>query len=252
MLLILVSTAIQELDHKTSNLCVAHLIADLHTDKRKALPALHLNIIYKTSQEMDRGPYHRQSATIVRISFMRKQITLICGMTVAVCIATSGLAASTIIPTRIIALIETIAPGAQIVQPNEFDPSPCKPMNPSLNTIKADLAGNHRDDFAILVKTKTGKIITWNGRNLTEAQFSLIVFINDGHGDYEVKKLTSFTDYTPLSVNLQLVPAGQLHDIVSKQDVKTEHPAISLTFCEKSTTAYYLRGDRVDTISLVE
>jgi hypothetical protein len=150
------------------------------------------------------------------------------------------------VPANLLAHIHATVPGAEIVRPDEIDSMSCQPVAKSPTVVQGDLTGNHRTDFAVLLKLKeTGKQTEWQGRKLTEAQFELMLFSDDGHDGYSTRRLNEFTDFIPLGVFVDVDPAGKIHNASTGKDLTTHHSAVSLVFCEKSETAYYIHDDKV-------
>jgi hypothetical protein len=153
------------------------------------------------------------------------------------------------VPSKLLALIQSTIPGAEVVRPEDIDSKSCQPVGSSPSIVHSDLTGNHRDDFALLLKTKdTGKQTIWQGKNLKEAQFALMLFRDDGRGGYVARRLKTFTDFVPLAAYIDLEPAGKVHNAFTNRDVATDHPAVSLVFCEKSEAVYYIQGDKVSVV----
>jgi hypothetical protein len=150
------------------------------------------------------------------------------------------------IPSKLRAHIEATIPGSYVVRPDEIDSEACKSVGSSPTVAHGDLAGNHRSDFAILLNTKNiDEHVVWQGKSLTKAQFELRLFTDDGHGSYVERVLEGFTDFLPLAVYVNLQPPGKIHDVVANRDIRTDHPAVSLVFCEKSEAAYYINNNTV-------
>ena len=155
------------------------------------------------------------------------------------------------LPTELTSVIQSTTPGATVVQPEEIDSESCQPVPSSPSIVHGDLTGNHRNDFAILLKTKvTGKPEVWQGKTITQAQFALMLYSDDGYGSYGARRLNEFTASLPLAVYIALDPAGKKHDQPTGRDITTDHPTVSIVFCEKSELAYYIRGDEITEIGV--
>jgi len=155
------------------------------------------------------------------------------------------------LPIDLASLIQSTTPGATVVQPEEIDSESCQPVPSSPSIVHGDLTGNHRNDFAILLKTKvTGKPEVWQGKTITQAQFALMLYSDDGYGSYGARRLNEFTASLPLAVYIALDPAGKKHDQPTGRDITTDHPTVSIVFCEKSELAYYIRGDEITEIGV--
>ncbi len=153
------------------------------------------------------------------------------------------------VPAKLLAYIRGAIPGAAIVRPDEIDPKSCQPVPSNPTVVQADLTGNNRTDFAVLLKLKeSGKQTVWQGKTLTEARFALVLFSDDGHDGYSTRRLNEFTEFIPLGAFVDVDPAGKLHNASTDKDLTTHHPAVSLVLCEKSETAYYIHDDKVTAI----
>jgi len=155
------------------------------------------------------------------------------------------------VPAKLIALMRATVPGAEIVRPDEIDSNSCQPLASSPTVVQANLAGDHRTDFAVLLKLKeTGKKTEWHGKTLTEAQFALMLFSDDGHDGYSTRRLDEFTDFVPLGAFVAVDQPGKLHNASTSKDLTTHHAAVSLVFCEKSETAYYIHDGKVTAVPI--
>jgi hypothetical protein len=155
------------------------------------------------------------------------------------------------VPVKLLALIRATLPGAQIVRPEEIDSKSCQPLARSPTVAQADFTGTRRTDFAMLIKLKeTGKKTEWQGKILTEAQFALILFGDDGRGGYSTRRLAEFTDFVPLGAFVDVEQPGEIHNASTEKDFTTHHAAVSLIFCEKSETAYYVDGGKVTAVPI--
>jgi hypothetical protein len=157
------------------------------------------------------------------------------------------------VPANLLAHIRATVPGAEIVRPDEIDSKSCQPVADNPTVVQGDLTGKHRTDFAVLLKLKeTGKQTMWQGKKLTEAQFALMLFSDNGHDGYSSRRLNEFTDFVPLGVFVDVEPAGKLHNASTGKDLTTHHATVSLVFCEKSETAYYIHDDKVTAIPVTD
>jgi hypothetical protein len=157
------------------------------------------------------------------------------------------------VPAKLLAYIRATTPGAEIVRPDEIDPTSCQPVPSSPTVVQADLTGSHRTDFAVLLKLKeTGKQTVWQGKTLTEARFALVVFSDNGHDGYLTRRLNEFTDFVPLGAFVSIDSAGKLHNAATNKDLTTHHAAVSLVFCEKSETAYYIHNDKTTAVPVAD
>ncbi len=155
------------------------------------------------------------------------------------------------VPAKLLAYIRATLPSAAIVRPDEIDTKSCQPVPSNPTVVQADLTGNHRTDFAALLKLKeTGKQTVWQGKTLTEARFALVLFTDSGHDGYSARRLNEFTDFVPLGVFVDIDQAGKLHNAATGKDLTTHHASISLVFCEKSETAYYVHDDKVTAVPI--
>jgi hypothetical protein len=155
------------------------------------------------------------------------------------------------IPDSLSAAIQHLAPGAELVGPREVDATSCAPVGRSPGLVRADFNGDMHDDYALLLKTKdTGKVTIWEGKELREAEFSFALFLADRVGGYRAKVVLRYTNYLPAAVVLDLQPAGTVQDRETHQVVTLRNPGVTLSFCEKSATTYYLVGEEIRSIPI--
>jgi hypothetical protein len=119
--------------------------------------------------------------------------------------------------------------------------------------VKGDFNGDGRDDYAALLKTKeTGKETTWEGRKLREARFAFVLFLDDGNGGYTPRVVRRYVDFVPTSVVLDLQPAGRVRNRETRQNVGLSNPGVTLSFCEKSATTYFISDGKIRSISVAD
>ena len=165
--------------------------------------------------------------------------------------ALAGAQSSLTIPPSLTAAIRAIAPGADILSPQEIDATACAPLGASPNTVRADFNGDSLDDYALLLKMKeTGKVSKWEGRELRQADLALAIFLADKAGSFHARVVREFLNYLPAAVALDLQPAGKVRHRDTNQTVTLKSPGVTLSFCEKSATTYYLAGDKVRSIPI--
>lgn len=157
------------------------------------------------------------------------------------------------LPESLMAAIRSVAPGAVWVSPQETDVTGCAPVGSSPSMVRADFNGDRRDDYALLLKTKdTDKLTIWEGKDLRQAHFALALFLADGVGGYKARVLRHYLDFRPTSVVLQLQPAGRVRHPFTHQAVTLKNPGVTLSFCEKSATTYYLAGGHILSIPIAD
>ena len=150
--------------------------------------------------------------------------------------------------------IQRIATGARILAKDDVDAKECGdtlPHQPGL--VVADLKGNSKQDFAVLVKTgETGKVTEWEGKKLRLTNYAFAIFLDDGNGAFTLKLVKRFQDYAPLAAYIDLQPPGKVTDQDNGKNVTLQHPGVSLVFCEKSASLYHLVGQEIKTVQLAD
>ncbi|SRR6266568_7001538 len=151
----------------------------------------------------------------------------------------------------LLAAIRKVSPKATILQANQVDVKSCAPVPKSPGLVRADLNGDGLEDIAVLLKTRVAEEITaWEGKELREADFVFVIFLNDGKGSYAARTVDKFSDFIPAAVTLSISPPAKIRPLGVKKDITLTSPAIVLTFCEKSAAAYTVVGNRVKEIPL--
>ncbi|MGE0278705.1 MAG: hypothetical protein AB7R40_25180 [Nitrospiraceae bacterium] len=149
--------------------------------------------------------------------------------------------------------IEKVAVGASIVQAKDVDPVACQPVGENPGFLRADFNGDGRDDYAVLLKTgDTGKERIWEGKTLRETRFTFVFFLDDGAGGYKPRVVRRYVDFIPTAVVLDLQPAGDVRHRETGKHVRLKNPGITLSFCEKSATTYFLLGGKVRSIPIAD
>ena len=152
------------------------------------------------------------------------------------------------------AAIQGIASGARILSRGDVNAEECGdtfPGQPGL--VVADLSGNSRRDFAVLVNAgETGKVTEWQGTKLKLTNYAFAIFLDDGEGSFKLKFLKRFQGYAPLAAFIDIQGPGRVADRDNGKAVTIEHPGVSLVFCGKSASLYHLVGREVKTIQLAD
>lgn len=149
--------------------------------------------------------------------------------------------------------IERAIPGASLVTLRDVDSKSCRPIPKNPGLVRADFDGDHRADFAVLLRLgQTGKVVNWQGSTLTETQFAFAIFLDDGNGRFIYKFVRRFVNYAPVAAFIDIQEAGKIRNRDQNRDVVVPNPAIMLVFCEKSASAYYLSSGKVRRISVVD
>jgi hypothetical protein len=157
------------------------------------------------------------------------------------------------VPDSLLREIGKLTPGAVIVGAEEVDAIACHPLEKSPGLVRADLNGDGRDDYAVLLKTReTGKETLWEGKKLREARFAFALFIDDGKGSYKPRIVRRFTDFVPVAVVLDLQPAGSVRHRETRKNIHAPNAAVTLSFCEKSATTYYMDGGKLRSIPIAD
>lgn len=157
------------------------------------------------------------------------------------------------VPQTLTNAIQRFEKGASVVGANEIDSDACQPVGDEPTLVRVDLNGDGRDDYAALLKLgETGKRVEWQGRELRQGRFALVLFVDNGKGGYLAKLAHRFTSYEPIATMIKVMPAGTIRDAETGKDVLIENAGVALSFCEKSATAYYLKGHRVRSIPLFD
>lgn len=157
------------------------------------------------------------------------------------------------IPETLSAAIQKAASGAALVTAHEVDATACAPVGQAPGLVRGDFNGDGRDDYAALLKTKeTGKETIWEGKKLREARFSFALFLDDGSGGYKPRVIRRYTDFIPTAVVLDLQPAGNVRHRETHKNVKLSNPGVTLSFCEKSATTYFMAAGRIRSIPIAD
>lgn len=157
------------------------------------------------------------------------------------------------VPESLAGAINKASPDATIVDAKEVDATSCRPVGDSPGLVRADFNGDGRQDYAVLLKTKVSNEETiWQGKTLREAWFALMLFLDDGHGGFRARILHRYADFVPTAVVINLQPAGTVRNRETHQTVRVPHAAVTLTFCEKSATTYYLAGNKIQSIPIAD
>jgi hypothetical protein len=135
------------------------------------------------------------------------------------------------------------------VRQEDLNATSCAPLGESPGIVKADLNGDGKEDYGVLLRLNyTGKETIWQGAKLREAQFALVMFIDQGQGKFMARVVRRYTDTVPSSVVIEPQAAGNVRHRGSGKDVQLPQAGIVMAFCEKSATIYYLEGNRVRSI----
>jgi hypothetical protein len=157
------------------------------------------------------------------------------------------------LPETLAAAIKKTSPGATIVSVKEVDSTSCQSVGDSPGLVRADLNGDGRQDYAVLLKTKVSKEETiWEGKTLHEAQFALMLFLADRDGGFRARTLHRYADFVPTAVVINLQPPGVVRNRETHRTVRVQHPGVTLIYCEKSATTYYLADDKVHSIPIAD
>jgi hypothetical protein len=157
------------------------------------------------------------------------------------------------IPDSLTVAMGEVVPGGELLGPQEVDERACSPVGGAPGIVQADFDGDERDDYALLLKTESkGRSVIWEGRELQEAAFSLVLFLDDGNGGYDARVVRQYTALLPTLGMLGLQPAGGVRHRETKQTIKLENPGVTLFFCEKSATTYYLLDGEVRSIPIAD
>lgn len=157
------------------------------------------------------------------------------------------------VPQNLADAIQGFAKGASIVAAGEIDSDACQPLGDDPTLVRADFNGDGRDDYAALLKLgETGKKTEWQGKQLRQGRFALVLFIDNGKGGYLAKLAQRFTSYEPTATMVKFMPPGKVQNAETGKDVVLKNAGVALSFCEKSATVYYLTGHRVRSIPLFD
>jgi hypothetical protein len=152
-------------------------------------------------------------------------------------------------PAELRRALERFHAGATIVASEDMDGTACAPLGESPGLVAADLNGDGRQDYGVLLRLKyTGKETRWQGTLLREAQFSFVIFIGQGDGEFRTRVVRRYTDDIPTSVTIGLREPGVIRHRITGKDIRLARPGIMMSFCEKSATIYYLDGDKLRSI----
>ena len=142
--------------------------------------------------------------------------------------------------------IKKASPTGAILQPNEMDVKGCFKSLPSPGLVRADFNGDGREDVAVLLKTRVAdEVKTLEGQEFREADFMLVILLNNGQGGYHVRIADKFSDYLPLEGYISLHPPGKVRPLDAEKEVVIRNPAVALTFCERSRAIFSVTGTRV-------
>jgi len=154
------------------------------------------------------------------------------------------------IPTEVNTAIRKLSPGATVLSFAGVNSVSCAPVGETPGIVKADFNGDEHEDYAVLLKgSTTGRSTQWEGTTLHEFRFSLVFFLDDGKGGYTPLVAHRYADFIPTITVVDLEPAGTVHDATLSKDVSLRFPAVTLSYCEKSSTIYYLSGGKVRSVA---
>lgn len=157
------------------------------------------------------------------------------------------------LPKGIASAIDLFAHGSSIVREQEIDSMACNPVPRNPSFVHADFNADGHEDYAALLKIKeTGRVVDWQGKKLREAKFALVLLLGDGKDGFKPKIVSQFTSYIPTATTISILPSGKLRDRDSKKNIEMKTSGVALSFCEKSTTAYYISHGQIRAISLVD
>lgn len=157
-----------------------------------------------------------------------------------------------VIPEALVAAMKKVVPGASLVAPRDVDEAACAPIGQTPGFLHADFDGDGRKDYAALLKKETGKEKTWEGRTLREARFSFVLFMDDGRGGYKPRVIRRYLDFIPTAVVLELQPAGNVRHRETRKNVNLPNPGVTLSFCEKSATTYYIIDSKIRSVPIAD
>ena len=252
MRLILVSTAIRTLADVVRNSSAALSIVDSRMGKLKVILR---TITCRLFPVAGCREYHHAKHVINLPPPKSVMRALILGCVTATLCCASGWAAEP--PTganvskALLAAIGRVSPNATILQANQVDAKSCAPVPKSPGLVRADFNGDGLEDAAALLKIRVAEEITvWEGKELREADFVFVIFLNDGKGGHIARTLDKFSDFIPAGVTISINPPGKIRPLGAKKDITLSNPSIVLTYCEKSAAAYVVTGTRVKEIPL--
>jgi hypothetical protein len=157
------------------------------------------------------------------------------------------------IPEALAKSVTRLAPRGAIISNADVDSLACQPITSNPGLLRADFNGDGRDDFAALIKLQeTGRVKEWEGRSLREARFSFVLFLDDGVGGYRTRVVRKYLDFIPSSVVIDIQTAGVIKHRETKRDILIPHTAVTLSFCEKSATAYYFVGKKIHSVPVAD
>jgi hypothetical protein len=158
-----------------------------------------------------------------------------------------------VIPEALAAAIKGFAPTATLVEAREVDAAACAPVGEEPGLVRADFDGDGFDDYAVLLKTKeTGKETFWEGRKLREAHFAFVLFLSHGSDEYKPLLVRRYVDFVPTAVVLDLRSSGDVRHRETRKPVKLRNPGVTLSFCEKSATTYFLLDGKVLSVPVAD
>jgi hypothetical protein len=157
------------------------------------------------------------------------------------------------LPESLKVAVRTVARAAVLVSPRQVDATACAPVGRSPGVVRADFDGDGRDDYALLLKTRdTGKVTIWEGKALRQAEFAFAFFLADGSGGFKARVVQRYLSYLPTSEVIQLQPAGRIRQMETNRTITLKHPGVTLVFCEKSATTYYLAAGKILSIPVAD
>ena len=98
-------------------------------------------------------------------------------------------------------VIAKLFPKAKILRAAQVDTESCGKVADSPGLVRADFNGDGLEDaVAILVTNIVRESKHWNGKEYRDANFRIVLFLNDGKGGYVVRELGKFTNQIPATL----------------------------------------------------
>jgi hypothetical protein len=156
-------------------------------------------------------------------------------------------------PVPLLTAIGKIAPKASVVRPQDIDGQECDSIGASPGIVRADFNGDGRQDYATILKTKVSeKETVWEGKTLREAQFALVLFLDDGRGAYRAISAYKYVGFVPTIGIIYPQSNREVRNRETHRIIRLANAAVTLAFCGKSATTYYITKDKIRSIPIAD
>lgn len=153
------------------------------------------------------------------------------------------------LPAGLLTAIGRIDPTAKPLAAADVDQVSCGQIPKRPGIVEADFDGDGRRDVSVLlVSAAKGESIEWHGKKLEPKKITFAILMALSNGDFALRLAKSFSDYAPLGVFIARKPPGPVQDRDKNIVVNIRNPGVSLTFCEKSSSVYYVEDGKVRTV----